>query len=76
MQHKFGPIDIISKLAYSRNFGSDWNSIRPISQLSTALMFEYIPQLANQKWTLSIGTDRGDLIKDTYGISIRFLQQW
>jgi hypothetical protein len=76
MQHRFGAIDIISKLSYSRNFGSYLNIIPPISQLSTALLFQYIPQTAHQKWTLSIGTDRGDLIKDTYGISFSFLQQW
>ncbi|MFN3589837.1 MAG: capsule assembly Wzi family protein [Spirosomataceae bacterium] len=76
MQHRFGAIDIVSKLSYSRNFGSYLNTIPPISQLSTALLFQYVPQTANQKWTLSIGTDRGDLIKDTYGISFAFLQQW
>lgn len=76
MEHLLGPIRIVSKLSYSRNFGSYINTITPISQLSSAILFQYIPQNAYQKWTLSIGTDRGDLIKDTYGIAFTFQQQW
>ncbi|MFN3782964.1 MAG: capsule assembly Wzi family protein [Spirosomataceae bacterium] len=76
MQHRFNSIDIISKLSYSRNFGSYLRVLEPVSQLSTAIQMQYDRPQTRQRWALSIGLDHGDLIKDTYGIALSFIQKW
>lgn len=74
LMHQFSQVEVRSRLSFSRNFGSHWIPITPTDQVSLGIETRW--PIGKSFFKTHFGLDRGDLIKDNFGIRVGIEKMW